>query len=104
MAASGAYRSVIYDFDFTLADSSNGILDCVNTALIAMGAAPAERDAVNATIGLPLAETYSILTGRSDQALCTEFAERFHRRADIVMVDSTSVYAFVPDAMRSVRR
>ncbi len=97
------FRTVIFDFDFTLADTSNGIFDCVNTALAAVGAAPAGRDEVNATIGLPLRDTYTILTGSDDKELQTRFVEQFHRRADDVMVNSAVVFAFVPEALRQIR-
>ncbi len=99
-----AFRSVIFDFDFTLADSSNGIFDCVNTALVAMGVPPARRDHVNATIGLPLRETFKRLTGSDDAARQTEFLERFQSRADEVMVNSAVVFEFVPAALREIRR
>jgi phosphoglycolate phosphatase len=96
-------RSVIFDFDFTLADSSNGIFDCVSTALVAVGAVPAGRDAVNATIGLSLRETYTKLTGNANENLQAQFVEQFHRRADDIMVKSAVVFAFVPEAIRRIR-
>jgi len=99
-----AFRSVIFDFDFTLADSSNGIFDCVNTALAAMGVPPARRDDVNATIGLPLRETFTRLTGSDDAARQAEFVAKFHCRADEVMVDSAVLYEFVPATIKEIRR
>ena len=96
-------RSVIFDFDFTLADTSNGIFDCVSTALAAVGAGAAEREAVNATIGLPLRDTYTKLTGNADECRQTQFVEQFHRRADDIMVKSAVVFAFVPEAIRQIR-
>jgi len=86
-----------------LADSSNGIFDCANTALAAMGVAPASREAVNATIGLPLRETFSILTGENDALRRDKFVELFHSHADKVMVSSAVVFEFVPEALRQLR-
>jgi phosphoglycolate phosphatase len=103
LAQRDSFRSVIFDFDFTLADSSNGIFECVNAALTAVGAVPAGRQEVNATIGLPLRETYTKLTGSTDPQLQTRFVEQFQRRADDVMVNSAVVFAFVPDALRQIR-
>ncbi|MGC1685288.1 MAG: HAD-IA family hydrolase [Candidatus Acidiferrales bacterium] len=96
-------RSVIFDFDFTLADTSNGIFDCVSTALAAVGATAAERDAVNATIGLPLRDAYTKLTGNADENRQSQFVEHFHRRADDIMVKSAVVFEFVPEAIRQIR-
>jgi len=104
LAPCGAFRSAIFDFDFTLADSSSGIFDCVSTALVAMGIAPASREDVNATIGLDLHETFARLAGSRDAIRIDEFVERFYRRADQVMVNSTVLFEFVPDALRQIRR
>jgi phosphoglycolate phosphatase len=103
LAQRDGFRSVLFDFDFTLADSSNGIFDCVNTALAAVGAAPAGREEVNATIGLALRETFTRLTGNTDQNMQAEFVEKFHRRADDVMVKSAVVFECVPAAIRKIR-
>jgi phosphoglycolate phosphatase len=99
-----AFRSAIFDFDFTLADSSDGVFDCVNTALAAMGVAPARREDVNATIGLSLPHTFTKLTGSAAANRQSEFVDRFHRRADDVMVDSAVLFEFVPGALREIRR
>ena len=46
------YRGLIFDFDYTLGDSTDGIVMCVNTALERLGYARAKREAVQKTIGL----------------------------------------------------
>jgi len=96
-------RAAIFDFDFTLADSSNGIFDCANTALAAMGIAPANREAINATIGLSLRESFTRLTGDTSPERRDDFVRHFHSRADKVMVSSAVTYDFVPEALRELR-
>jgi phosphoglycolate phosphatase len=96
-------RAAIFDFDFTLADSSNGIFDCANTALAAMGIAPVDREAVNATIGLSLRESFTRLTGEATPERREDFVRHFHLRADKVMVSSAVIYDFVPEALRELR-
>ncbi len=96
-------RAAIFDFDFTLADSSNGIFDCANTALAAMGIAPANRESVNATIGLSLRESFTRLTGDTSPERREDFVRQFHSRADKVMVSSAVIYDFVPGALRDLR-
>jgi len=96
-------RAAIFDFDFTLADSSNGIFDCANTALAAMGIAPANREAINATIGLSLRESFTRLTGDTTPERREDFVRHFHSRADKVMVSSAVIYDFVPEALRELR-
>jgi len=96
-------RAAIFDFDFTLADSSNGIFDCANTALAAMSIAPANREAINATIGLSLRESFTRLTGDTTPERSEDFVRHFHSRADKVMVSSAAIYDFVPEALRELR-
>jgi len=95
--------AAIFDFDFTLADSSIGIFDCANTALAAMGIAPANREAINATIGLSLRESFTRLTGDTTPERREDFVRLFHSRADKVMVSSAVIYDFVPEALRELR-
>ena len=47
-------QAMICDFDFTLADSSPGVVACVNEALAGLGLPPASADRIHATIGLSL--------------------------------------------------
>ncbi|MHB1356408.1 MAG: HAD family hydrolase [Anaerolineae bacterium] len=92
------WRAILFDFDYTLADSSPGIIVCANAALAQLGLPPSEADCIRATIGLPLAETFVLLTGLHDHELQAAFVRLFIQHADKVMVDSTTLY----DATRVV--
>ncbi len=61
--AVAAARAVLFDFDFTLADSSEGIVVCMNHALARLGLPPASADAIRRTIGLDLHTALGILAG-----------------------------------------
>jgi phosphoglycolate phosphatase len=95
-------EAVIFDFDFTLADSSCGIVECVNSALHQLGFQPVPAAKIVGTIGLPLKETFNQLTGEVNGELSKRFAESFHARADQVMDKSTVVYDFVRPVMLSL--
>ena len=99
---SGA-KAAIFDFDFTLADSSRGIVDCVCCALGELGFAAPSEESIVQTIGLSLAETFRNLTGETDSELAKEFARHFHQRADLKMDSLTVIYDSVPSVMRSLR-
>ena len=88
-------RAVLFDFDFTLADSSEGVVVCMNHALGRLGLPPAPADAIRRTIGLDLPTALGILAGEEWRSREDEFFEHFVRKADEVMVDSTS---FLPGA------
>ncbi len=87
-----SYRAVLFDFDYTLADSSQGIEDCVNHALAQMGFPAAPARAIGETVGLSLAETFCRLRGPATPEQCAEFSRYFIARADKIMVDAIVLY------------
>lgn len=94
---SGArFDAVIFDFDYTLADSSSGVIECVNYALTGIGLTAASHDAIRRTIGLSLPHTLEALAGREHAPLAAEFQRLFIERADAVMADATRLYDFAP--------
>ena len=63
MMISPGIQSVIFDFDYTLADSSEGVIECANYALGRLGLPAASDDAIRHTIGLSLPNTLTALAG-----------------------------------------
>jgi phosphoglycolate phosphatase len=96
-------NTIIFDFDYTLADSSNGVVECVNFALGRLGYQTASREAVCRIIGLSLAEAFSSLTGQDNPAHGGEFADLFTQRADEVMTASTSLIEGVAPTLGELR-
>ena len=93
-------RAVFFDFDFTLADSSSGVVVCMNHALARLGLPPAPEDAIRRTIGLDLITVLGVLAGEEWKPRGEEFLGHFTRKADEVMVAST---VFLPGAARVLR-
>ncbi len=87
---------VVFDFDLTLADSSRGVIDCVNHALRCLDLDPAPERRVVETIGLSLTETFARLTGITEPEHAAAFSRHFVARADQVMVEKTTIYPCVP--------
>ena len=96
-------RAVIFDFDFTLADSSRGVFECINSGLKALGLRPATYEEVCTTIGLSLPETLVALKGEEARDLSQRFHMHFLRKADQVMVDLTKVYPETLGALQYLR-
>lgn len=95
------YRGLLFDFDYTLADSSAGVEVCINHALMVMGFPPVEKSRTDSTIGLSLAETLRELTGITDDTLADRFAKFFLEKADDVMVDMT---VMLPGVSKTISR
>ncbi|MBN1642605.1 MAG: HAD-IA family hydrolase [Anaerolineae bacterium] len=81
--------AVLFDFDYTLADSSRGVVECIRFALDALGLPQVTPDEACRTIGLSLPETFRILTGQTEDA--ETFQRLFIERAEAVMTDSTVI-------------
>src|SRR5215470_4640299 len=96
-------QAIICDFDFTLADSSLGVVACVNEALVGLGLLLASAERIHATIGLSLSHTLQALTGIADPALAEEFTRRFVAHADQVMHGLTLLYPWVAETVLALR-
>ena len=57
------YTTYLFDFDYTLADSSRGIVMCFRHVLERNGYTDVTDEAIRRTIGKTLEESFSILTG-----------------------------------------
>ena len=90
------FRAVVFDFDYTLADSSRGAIECINFALAHLGLPLASNTAIQRTIGLSLADTLRELAEPEHAARSDEFTRHFKTRADEVMAELTFVFDTVP--------
>lgn len=97
-------KSVIFDFDYTLANSAPGAIACVNFALTGMGLPPVPEEAICKTIGTSLSATYERLTGDSRQHRAAEFAGLFIKRAAEVMVDKTVLFETVKPMATALKK
>jgi len=97
-----AMRAVLFDFDFTLADSEKAIVQCVNHALTKMGLREASPEEIRQGIGLSLDAIYELLTGRNGEGT-RRFRALFIEHADRVMADGTSLYPWVSRTIATLR-
>ena len=90
-------RAIVFDFDLTLADSTKGVIECVNFALDGMDLPRADGERIRQTIGLSLKATFRNLTGQERSEDADVFVSRYVERADQIMADLTVVYDGIPD-------
>lgn len=90
------FRCVLFDFDFTLADSSRPLCECVRHALATVGRPTPTDYEILRTAGLSLPEMFRRLAPGCDQGLLTTL---FIEKADEIMVDGTKMYKEVPAAL-----
>ncbi len=92
--------AIIFDFDYTLADSSKGVVQCINYAFDSMGEPSRSWDECCATIGLSLPDAYESLTGDKAPEKVAAFRRLFAEKADQVMTPNTELYPGVSDLVR----
>jgi phosphoglycolate phosphatase len=86
------YSTVIFDFDYTLADATNGIVASFNHAFTRLDIPECDRESIKKTVGLPLEKAFIQLTNNKNEVLINRFKILFREKADEVMSRSTVLY------------
>ncbi|AVF48357.1 HAD family hydrolase [Elizabethkingia anophelis] len=86
------YNTYIFDFDYTLADSSRGIIMCFRYVLENHGYHDISDYQIKLTIGKTLEESFSILTGITDKETLTLYAKEYVKKADDWMTANTVLF------------
>ena len=89
-------RTVLFDFDLTLVDSSQGFLACHAFASRALGLPEPPLERILPTIGTPLPVVFERLHGAANLHLRDEYLRIYHARADEVMAGLT---VYLPGAV-----
>ena len=92
-------KAILFDFDFTLADSSVPVVTCITHALASAGHPVPDRMAIERTIGLSLTETFAALSPNGDPDLLSRY---FIAKADEVMVRGTEIFPEVSEAVTAL--
>ncbi len=95
--------AIVFDFDYTLADSSPAVIACVAYAFEKMGVEPVSNEQVCSTIGLSLPETLVRLAGERQRSRADEFRGHFRELSNQIMVERTALLPYVPNAVRALR-
>ena len=96
-------EAILFDFDYTLADSSQGVFDCANFAFKEMSLPEKPFIEISKTIGLPLSETFFQLTGTRETSRAKIFAQKFLERAEQIMAEKTMLFDGVRPIMNVLR-
>lgn len=86
------FKAVIFDFDYTLVDSSKAICSCFNYALEKFGIPSLPDERICRTIGLPIPEMLVRLAGEKYREKSGEFRSCYREIANEVMDGLTFIY------------
>lgn len=91
---------ILFDFDFTLGDSSKGILECFRYALESSGLPVPDEQTILSTVGMSLPDSFAVL---APEGHFERLRDRFVERGDEVMVGWAVVYDGVGDVLSALR-
>lgn len=83
------YTTYLFDFDYTLADSSRGIVICFRYVLERHGHTGISDEAIKRTIGKTLEDSFSILSGITTPETLAEYKKEYVKEADTYMTVNT---------------
>ena len=83
------YDAYIFDFDYTLADATDPVVDSFTYALERMNLKKATRQDIINTIGIPIGESYTILTGDDSEEGIDLFKKYQKEKSDEITVPNT---------------
>ena len=96
-------KAVIFDFDYTLGDTTNGIVLSVNYALEKLGFGVKAKEEIKKTVGLSLKDTFSVLTGENNEEEAEQFSVYFREKADLIMVESAELYDDTKEVLQKLK-
>lgn len=83
------YDAYIFDFDYTLADATNPIVESFHYAFDKLNLKRASYDDIVNTVGIPLGEAYTLLTGDKSEESISLFKKYQKERSDQITVKET---------------
>ncbi len=86
------YSYYLFDFDYTLVDSSEGIVGCFMRTLDELSLPRVQPETITRTIGLPMTEAVGRILGTKDDERIGDFITRYKVYADTYMTPGTHFY------------
>lgn len=97
------YTTYLFDFDYTLADSSHGIVTCFRHVLDRHGFSTVTDEAIRRTIGKTLEESFSLLTGITKADRLAAFKQEYSTEADTYMTPNTRLFPETLPVLRALK-
>lgn len=98
------YKAYLFDFDYTLADSSKGIVMCYRKVLENHRHYGITDEEIKRTIGKTLEQSFSIMTGITDKDILAAYRKEYVSQADIHMTANTFLFPETVDVLTSLKK
>ena len=97
-------KTYLFDFDYTLADSSRGIVICFRNVLTRHGHTDITDESIKRTIGKTLEDSFSILTGITDKNTLISYKKEYVKEADIHMTANTKFFPETVAVLKALKK
>lgn len=98
------YNTIIFDFDYTLADATSGIVSSFNHAFNKLDIPECDTERIRKTVGLPLDRAFIELTNEKNKELIPDFKVFFREKADEVMSKSTVLFEDTINTLQTLKQ
>ena len=97
------YTTYLFDFDYTLADSSRGIVICFRNVLERHGHTGISDEAIKRTIGKTLEDSFSILSGVTAPETLAAYKKEYIKEADTYMTANTYLFPETVSVLKALK-
>ncbi|TGX80427.1 hypothetical protein E5358_12890 [Palleniella muris] len=94
-------KTIIFDFDGTLADTRRSIVETVFLTLSHFNLPQPSAERIQSVIGLPLRDTFTCAAGLSDEETITKCIEFYRSNYDMVCLKSVTLFPNVTDTLKA---
>lgn len=98
-----SYSAYLFDFDYTLADSSQGIVKCFRLVLERHGHTGIDDYTIKRTIGKTLEQAFTQMTGIDDPETLAFYRKEYVREADQYMTAYTRLFSETLDVLYALK-
>ncbi len=97
-------KTIIFDFDGTLADTRQSIIETIGQTLRALRLPVPDDKAIQELIGLPLRETFVRAAHLSDEALIVQAITTYRNLYDDISLTTVKLFPGVADTLQTLHR
>jgi phosphoglycolate phosphatase len=99
-----SYRLVIFDFDGTLVDSIQGIINVMRSVIEELGLAKSVLEEWQHLIGVPLLTQMEIIFPNGDQVFRNEVVQRYRTIYDATLLDAAPLFSDALETLQALQR
>ena len=97
------YQTYLFDFDYTLADSSKGIVMCYRNVLERHRHTGISDGQIKRTIGKTLVDSFAILSGITDADTLETYRKEYVKEADKYMTANTRLFPETAEVLTKLK-